>query len=148
MDEKIKVLVVDDEEVVCLGYQRLLSSDSFSVMTAPDGDTALKILETRSFDVILLDLKMPGMDGLEVLRTIKERWPASEVVMITGFPSLETVKEAVQFGAYDYLAKPVVPEVVIRVTTGATLQKRWALQREGPGEGRETPVSARFSWGG
>ena len=147
MDEKIKVLIVDDEEVVCLGYQRLLSGDGFSVMTAPDGDTALKIMEMNSFDVVLLDLKMPGMDGLAVLKTIKDRWPTSEVVMITGYPSLETVKEAVQFGAYDYLAKPVVPEVVIRVTTGATMQKRWALHREGPGERRETPVGPRFSWG-
>lgn len=147
MDGKINVLVVDDEDVVCLGYQRLLSGNSFNVMAAPDGDTALRILEEHTFDVVLLDMKMPGMDGMQVLRTIKERWPDSEVVIITGYPTLETVKEAVGFGAYDYLAKPVVPEAVIRATTGAIMQKRWALHREGPDERPETPVGGRFSWG-
>lgn len=147
MDDKIRVLVVDDEEVVCLSYQRLLSGNSFSVMAALDGDAALKIMEERSFDVVLLDLRMPGTDGLTVLKTIKERWPESEVVIITGYPSLETVKEAVRYGAYDYLAKPVVPEVVIRATTGAIMQKRWALKCEPSGEARQAPAGARFSWG-
>lgn len=130
MEDKIRVLVVDDEEVVRLGYRRVLSTDGFVVAAAGDGRTALEVMAGDRFDVVLLDLRMPGMDGLEVLQAMKERWPQSEVVVVTGYPSIDTAKEAVRLGAYDYLAKPVVPEAVLRATTGAWMQKRWALQRE------------------
>lgn len=130
MDDRIRVLVVDDEEVVRLSYRRVLSDGSFTVMAAGDGDEALNLMDGGRFDVVLLDMRMPGMDGMEVLRAIKQRWPQSEVVVVTGYPSIETAKEAVKLGAYDYLAKPVVPEAVIRATTGAWMQKRWALQRD------------------
>ena len=130
MEDKIRVLVVDDEEVVRCGYRRVLSADGFRVMAAGDGGEALDLMSGDRFDVVLLDLRMPGMDGMDVLRAIKERWPQSEVVVITGHPCIETAKEAVKLGAYDYLAKPVVPDAVIRATTGAWMQKRWAIQRE------------------
>ena len=130
MEDRIRVLVVDDEEVVRLGYRRVLSTDGFRVMAAGNGAEALDLMAGGRFDVVLLDLRMPGMDGLDVLRAIKERWPESEVVVITGYPSIETAKEAVKLGAYDYIAKPVVPDVVLRATTGAWMQKRWALHRE------------------
>ena len=134
-ETRIRVLVVDDEEVVRLGYRRVLSGDGFTVMAAGDGREALELMADKRFDVVLLDLRMPGMDGLAVLRAIKEQWPESEVVVITGYPSIESAKEAVRLGAYDYLMKPVVPDVVIRAATGAWMQKRWALQRE-PSAGR------------
>ena len=130
MDDRIRVLVVDDEEVVRLSYRRVLSNGSFTVMAAGNGNEALDLMDGGRFDVVLLDMRMPGMDGMEVLRAIKQRWPQSEVVVVTGYPSIETAKEAVKLGAYDYLAKPVVPEAVIRATTGAWMQKRWALQRD------------------
>ena len=130
MEDRIRVLVVDDEEVVRLGYRRVLSTDGFRVMAAGNGAEALDLMAGDRFDVVLLDLRMPGMDGLDVLRAIKERWPESEVVVVTWYPSIETAKEAVKLGAYDYIAKPAVPDVVLRATTGAWMQKRWALQRE------------------
>ncbi len=130
MEDRIRVLVVDDEEVVRLGYRRVLSSDGFRVTAAGGGHEALDLMGGDRFDVVLLDLRMPGMDGMDVLRAIKERWPQSEVVVVTGYPSIDTAKEAVKLGAYDYLAKPVVPETVIRATTGAWLQKRWAIQQD------------------
>lgn len=135
MEDKIRVLVVDDEEVVRLGYRRVLSADGFCVVAVPDGREALELMADKRFDVVLLDLRMPGMDGLEVLQAIKGRWPESEVVVVTGYPSIETAKEAVRLGAYDYLSKPVVPETVLRATTGAWMQKRWAIQREPPAAG-------------
>jgi DNA-binding NtrC family response regulator len=130
MEDRIRVLVVDDEEVVRLGYRRVLSTDSFSVMAAGSGTEALSLMDGGRFDVVLLDMRMPGMDGMEVLRAIKERWPQSEVVVVTGYPSIDMAKAAVKLGAYDYLSKPVVPDAVIRATTGAWMQKRWAIQRE------------------
>ena len=129
MEDRIRVLVVDDEEVVRLGYRRVLSADGFRVMAAGNGSEALDMMGGDRFDVVLLDMRMPGMDGMEVLRAIKERWPRAKSWWSPGTPRIETAKEAVKLGAYDYLAKPVVPEAVIRATTGAWMQKRWAIQR-------------------
>jgi ActR/RegA family two-component response regulator len=67
---------------------------------------------------------------MTVLKTIKERWPESEVVIITGYPSIETAKEAVRLGAYNYLAKPVNPDDVVKVANGAMMKKRWSLQTD------------------
>lgn len=127
---KTNILVVDDEEVVRLAHLRVLASNDCAVETAVSGADALRTLEGRAFDVVLLDLRMPGMDGLEVLKTIKTRWPQCEVVVVTGYPSVETAKEAVRRGAYDYLAKPVDPDEIIHAAHGAVRQKRWTLHRE------------------
>jgi len=128
------ILVVDDNEVVRLSHFRSLASAHCSVEAVKDGMDALEAMEQRRFDVVLLDLRMPGMDGMTVLKTIKERWPESEVVIITGYPTIETAKEAVRLGAYDYLAKPVGPDEVINAANGAMRQKRWALHKEQSGQ--------------
>ena len=86
-------------------------------------------MEQKPFDVVLLDMRMPGQDGLSVLRTIKQKWPESEVVIITGYPTVDSAKEAVRLGAFDYVAKPVGPQDVINVTDGAITRKQWALHR-------------------
>ncbi|MDD5176880.1 MAG: response regulator [Sterolibacterium sp.] len=131
MSEKTKILVVDDEEVVRLSHLRLLARDDCKVEAVWNGYDALREMEKDCFDLVLLDLRMPGMDGMSVLRMIKERWPESEVVVITGYPSVETAKEAIRLGAYDYLAKPVNPDEIIKVASGAITQKKWALHRDG-----------------
>jgi len=130
MDDKTKILVVDDEEVVRLSHIRTLASMHCDVELVRDGNEALQVMEQRPADVVLLDLRMPGMDGMAVLKMIKQRWPETEVVIITGYPSVETAKEAVRLGAYDYLAKPVGPDDVINVANGAMTQKRWALHKD------------------
>ncbi|HEU0198978.1 MAG TPA: response regulator, partial [Burkholderiaceae bacterium] len=107
MSDKTNILVVDDEEVVRLSHTRLLSGDRCAVQAVWSGSEALRAMEAKPFDVVLLDLRMPGMDGMTVLRSIKQRWPQSQVIVVTGYPSLETAKEAIRYGAYDYLAKPV-----------------------------------------
>lgn len=130
MDEKTKILVVDDEEVVRLSHIRTLASVHCNVEVVKSGSEALRVMEQRPADVVLLDLRMPGMDGMTVLKAIKQRWPETEVVIITGYPNVESAKEAVRLGAYDYLAKPVGPDEVINVTTSAMTQKKWALRRD------------------
>lgn len=130
MKTKTRILVVDDEEIVRRAYARTLSGEHCDVETAWNGVAALSALEHRPFDLVLLDLRMPEMDGMTVLKAIKDRWPESEVVVITGFPSVETAKEAVRLGAYDYLAKPVGPDEVINAAKGALTRKQWTLHRE------------------
>ncbi len=139
MCAKSNVLVVDDDEVVRLSHLRSLKSVSCEAEAVEDGEDALRMMERHPFDVVLLDLRMPGMDGMSVLRAIKQKWPESEVVVITGYPTIETAKEAVRLGAYDYLAKPVGPVEVINATGGAITRKKWALHKmpanEQPGIG-------------
>src|ERR1035437_6299928 len=92
MNEKAKILVVDDEEVVRLSYFRSLSGERCKVELTESGPDAIQAMTKQAFDVVLLDLRMPEMDGLLVLKQIKESWPDSEVVVITGYPAIDTAK--------------------------------------------------------
>lgn len=127
MSEKTTILVVDDEEVVRRSYVRALAGEHCSVESVWNGEEALRVMNKEPIDVVLLDQRMPGMDGMTVLRAIKENWPESEVIVITGYPAIDAAKEAVRLGAYDYIAKPVGPDEVISAANGAMLHKRWAL---------------------
>jgi DNA-binding NtrC family response regulator len=127
MNTKAKVLVIDDEPVVRRSVTRALESEQCTVEQAGSGTSGLLALDRQPFDVVLLDLRMPEMDGVETLGRIKERWPDTEVVVITGYPTVETAKQAVRLGAYDYVAKPVGCDEVAQITRSAMLHKRWAL---------------------
>jgi DNA-binding NtrC family response regulator len=127
MPDKNRILIVDDDESVRRSYLRSLESISCNIEAASDGEEALQTMAKKPFDVVLLDMRMPGPDGLTVLRTIKKKWPDSEVVIITGYPTVDSAKEAVRLGAYDYIAKPVAPQDVINVTDSAITHKHWAL---------------------
>lgn len=128
MTAKATVLVVDDDEAVRRSYSAILAASRCDAQMAPDGAEALAAMEQHPYDVVLLDMRMPGGDGMSVLRDLKSRWPDSEVVVITGYPSIEAAKEAVRLGAYDYLSKPVGPGEVIAATQGALRRKRFALR--------------------
>ena len=145
MDDRTKNLVVDDEEVVRLSHIRTLASIHCDVEVVRDGKEALQVMGQRPADVVLLDLRMPGMDGMSVLKMIKQRWPETEVVIITGYPTIETAKEAVRLGAYDYLAKPVGPDDVINVANGAMTQKKWALHKDRTGQDEGIDSSTAYS---
>jgi DNA-binding NtrC family response regulator len=127
MNAKAKILVIDDEEVVRLSYMRTLASEHCNVQVVNSGHDAIALMESQTFDVVLLDMNMPGMDGLSVLKVIKQRWPECEVVIITGYPGVDSAKQAVSLGAYDYLSKPAGPDDVINAANGAMTHKRWAL---------------------
>jgi DNA-binding NtrC family response regulator len=128
MKPNTRILVVDDEEIVRRSHMRVLESVPYEVEAVRDGEQALQAMETQSYDVVLLDLRMPGMDGMTVLKALKQRWPESEIIVITGYPSIDTAKEAIRLGAHDYLAKPCGPDEVIHATTSALKQKHWALR--------------------
>jgi len=129
MNERASILIVDDEEVVRRSHLRSLADTGCHAEAAGTGQEALRVMERQPFDVILLDLRMPGLDGMDVLKTIKQRWPDSEVVVITGYPTIESAKEAVRLGAQNYIAKPVGPAEVVKAANEAWTQKRWAMPR-------------------
>ena len=143
---KSNVLVVDDDEVVRRSHQRSLEGANRDVKAVWDGNEALRAMAEHPFDVVLLDLRMPGLDGMEVLRTIKEKWPESEVVIVTGYPTIETAKEAVRLGAYDYLAKPVGPDDIINAANGAVTRKKWAMHADRTNRIEGTACSAGSRW--
>lgn len=130
MDKTRKVLVVDDEEIVRLSHMRTLAGQSCNVEAARGVEEALEKMQAGQADVVLLDLRMPDMDGLAGLKAIKERWPETEVVIITGYPSVYTAREAVRLGAFDYLVKPVAPDEVIAVANEAMAQRLAPLQEK------------------
>jgi DNA-binding NtrC family response regulator len=123
-----RVLVVDDEDVVRLSYAAALAAANCELATARDGAEAIRAMERATCDVVFLDLRMPGRDGMSVLKDIKRNWPESEVVIVTGYPSVDTAKEAVRLGAFDYLAKPVGPDDIVGAARGAITRKQWALR--------------------
>jgi len=123
MCSQANILVVDDEETMRDSCQQALSQDGNRVKVAEDGSTALAILEKESVDLVILDLKMPGLNGMEVLKKIKEKDPEIVVVVITGYATIESAVEAMKSGAYDFIPKPFTP-ISLRTIVGRALEKR------------------------
>lgn len=103
---KEKILVVDDEKDVCDFFQDTLSEEGYGVLTALNGKDALALVKKERPHVVLLDIRMPGPDGIEVLEEIKKIDENIAVVMITGYGDLKTAREAMRLGAFDYVTKP------------------------------------------
>ncbi|MCB9556934.1 MAG: sigma-54-dependent Fis family transcriptional regulator [Deltaproteobacteria bacterium] len=114
-----KILVVDDEYAVRDSLYKWLSMDGYQVELAADGQEALEWLQRSAFDVALVDLKMPGIDGVELQRRIHEHCPQVAVIIITAFASVETAVEVLKHGAFDYLSKPVDPDDLSRLVRRA-----------------------------
>ena len=112
MSTPARILSVDEEEVARRSFVRVLAGEHCKVEAASSWSEVAQLMQRQPFDVVLLDLRMPGTDGMTILRSLKQCWPESEVIVITGYPTLETAKEAVALGAYDYLMKPVGPQQV------------------------------------
>lgn len=106
MSEKRKILVVDDEDALRTVLSGELVSEGYDVRTAADGDDAIANFQKESFDLVLLDIKMPRMNGFEVLKFIKEKFPKTKVVMLTGFADLKNAIESKKLGAEDFVSKP------------------------------------------
>lgn len=122
MARKISILIVDDEESVRDSLYNWFIEDGYRVETAENAKKALLILESDQFDIILADIKMPGMDGLEMLRRIKSIKPDSIVIVMTAFATVDTAVKALKDGAYDYVTKPFDPDDLTHLIRNATKQ--------------------------
>ena len=114
-----KILIVDDELVVIKSAERVLKSEGYSVEGALGGREAILKLGQDSFDLVFTDLKMPEVDGITLIRWIKKTKPDVGIVIITGYPSQDTIKEALELGIIDYVPKPFTPSVLLDVTERA-----------------------------
>jgi DNA-binding response OmpR family regulator len=118
------ILIVDDEENIRAGLQTILSRDGHQVRDAANGEEAIRLLETFDFEVAVVDIRMPGLSGVELLHEIRNRWPAVSVILLTGHGTLETAITAVKEGAYDYLLKPAQPEDIRKIVKKALVEAR------------------------
>ena len=122
------VLIVDDEEEFREMTSKRLTKRDLECECAQDGDTALAMIAEQHYDVVLLDVKMPGRDGIETLREIKKMAPMTEVVMLTGHASVESGINGIKYGAFDYLMKPMDIDPLMEKLDAAYERKR--IQQE------------------
>ena len=118
-----KVLIVDDEKDFVEMFSLRLQESGDKVFTAYSGKECLDMLEKEAIDVVVLDIKMPGMDGIETLKEIKKRHPIVEVILLTGHGAIETAVEGMKLGAYDYLLKPADTREISAKLQGARKRK-------------------------
>ncbi len=130
MEKKISILVVDDEESVRDSLSLWFVEDGYRVECAENAKKALSILESDTFDIILTDLKMPGMDGLEMLRRIKVLNKDSIIIVMTAFATVDTAVKALKDGAFDYVTKPFDPDDLSHLIRNATRQITLAQENE------------------
>jgi DNA-binding response OmpR family regulator len=126
---KSRILLVDDEEPIRHSLGEILSLEGYEVVPAESGEAAMETLKFEPFDLVLLDIKMPGIDGLEVLRYINQSFPDTKVILLTAHGSLESAIEALREGAHDYILKPASSRSILDSIERA-LTERSELQRK------------------
>ncbi|HPC73286.1 MAG TPA: sigma-54 dependent transcriptional regulator [Syntrophales bacterium] len=113
------ILVVDDEESICRSLEGILSDEGYEVLTAKSGEEALKTIEEEQPDLILLDIWLPGIDGIDVLKNVKQEHPQIQVIMMSGHGTIETAVKATKLGAFDFIEKPLSLEKVVLIVNHA-----------------------------
>lgn len=133
---KGRILLVDDEDIVLRSCQRILGAE-YEIDTARDGLAALALVNQNDYDLLVLDIKMPKMDGIEVLRRVKEARPDIDVIMVTGLHEIGTAVKAMKLGAQDYLPKPFEPED-LQMAVGRAFDRRSALRGTAGADGEDS----------
>lgn len=127
---KAKILCVDDEEVILESFRKILVLDGYSVDTVETGQEALGLIQKHHYDFVFTDLKMPLMDGVEVTKSVKHLRPDIDVVIITGYASVETAVETMKYGALDYVQKPFTEDELIEFVKKALIKRQDKIQKQ------------------
>jgi len=127
---KAKILCVDDEEVILGSFRKILVLDGYSVDTVESGQEALGLIQKHHYDFLFTDLKMPLMDGVEVCKSVKHLRPDIDVIIITGYASVETAVETMRYGAMDYVQKPFTEDELIAFTQKALIKRQDKIQKQ------------------
>ena len=115
LNEKAEVIIIEDDEEILESLKEILQSEGYEVDAATDGEEGIKKCRAKPFDIALLDIKLPGMDGTKVLEILHKEFPNMIKIMITGYPSLENAVASLKKGADAYLMKPVNPSNLLKV---------------------------------
>jgi len=129
----MNILVVDDDTIVLDSCRLVLEAEGFDVHSVPSADAALETMENQDFDLLLVDVKMPEHDGMYLMQEIKKRWPEIPIVVMSGYPTPETIADGVNMGAAKFIAKPFTPDELLEIV-------RQVIGKE---EGLETEKSSR-----
>jgi DNA-binding NtrC family response regulator len=119
----VKTLIVDDDPIVLDSCKRVLEAEGFEVCLVPSADQALEVMKNNTFDILLIDVKMPERDGMYLMRAVKKQWPEVPIVVMSGYPTPETIAEGLQLGAEEFIAKPFTPDEFLEIVR-QVLQKR------------------------
>lgn len=125
-----RILCVDDEAVILDSFRKILVPDGYSVDTVQTGQEALGLVQTRHYDFVFTDLKMPAMDGVEVVKSVKHMRPDIDLVIITGFATVETAVQCMKYGALDYVQKPFTEEELLAFVKKALIRRKDNIQKQ------------------
>lgn len=125
-----KILVVDDEKTVCDSMKKILSRKGYDVDNTMNAEDAVKKINETNYDLVITDLMMPKISGIELLQIVKEHYPELEVILVTGYASIESAVQATKLGAADYLPKPFTPDELMEITKKALERRK--LSKENP----------------
>ncbi|MGD9020699.1 MAG: response regulator [Lysobacterales bacterium] len=128
-DAKARILAVDDEQIVLDSFRKILVLAGYSIDTVESGPEALGLIRSNDYDFVFTDLKMPGMDGVEVTKAVKHLRPDIDVIVITGYASIETAVETVKFGAMDYVEKPFTEDELLAFLKTALIKRQARLEK-------------------
>ncbi|MFH1386385.1 MAG: response regulator [bacterium] len=132
MSENVRIIVIDDEPSVLESFKMILKIKDYEVSTFPDGPSALAGLEKDKFDIAFIDYKLPGMDGLEVLKKLKETDPSIEAIIVTAYATESSHANAITLGALEYLRKPFLMEEIYElVERGLRRRRNKSIRKEG-----------------
>lgn len=143
MESKGKILVLDDDPVVTLSCKRILGAEGFNIITVDRGEDAIKMVSNEEFDLLISDVRLPDMNGISVLRETKIVQPKLDVVIITGYPTLEEAKESVRLGAFEFIEKPFTPDFMLNVARKVFDTRGWILRKAFIDDFRNDIVSLR-----
>ncbi|MEK7196089.1 MAG: response regulator [Nitrospirota bacterium] len=143
MEKKGKILVLDDDPVVTLSCKRILGAEGYNIITVDRGEDAIKRISNEEFDLLISDIRLPDVNGITVLKESKIIQPRLDVVIITGYPTLEDAKESVRLGAFEYIEKPFTPDFMMNVAGKIFDQRGWILRKAFIDEFRNDIVSLR-----
>ncbi len=141
--EKGKILVLDDDPVVTLSCKRILGAEGYTIIPAGRGEDALNKLSKDEFDLLITDIRLPDINGITVLKEARVIQPSTDVVVITGYPTLEDAKESIRLGAFEYIEKPFTPDFMINVAKKVFDKRGWILRQAYIAEFRDYIVPLR-----
>jgi DNA-binding NtrC family response regulator len=128
----MKILVVDDEDIVLESCQAVLELAGFEVLLVPSADKALEAMKSNEFTLLLVDVKMPKRDGMYLMRKVKEQWPDIPILVMSGYYTTETIKEAIKMGAATFIAKPFEPDELVETIHQIIKREEHHGKKEGP----------------
>ncbi|MBI5740351.1 MAG: response regulator [Nitrospirae bacterium] len=141
--EKGRILVLDDDPVVTLSCKRILGAEGYSISTAERGEDALNKLAREDFDLFISDVRLPDINGMTVLKEARVLKPKTDVVIITGYPTLEDARESSRLGAFEYIEKPFTPDFMINVANKVFDTRGWILRQAFIDEFRDSVTPLR-----